>query len=279
MTIKPRHWLALALAFAAPGAIVTPRPAVAQQQASVTFAQPVSPALLALIAPTGKLRVGLYPGSPSSLIPGEGKEGNRGVGFELGRALAGALGVEFEPIVFQSNGLVLAAAREKKIDVIFTNATPARGEFLDFAAPLLMTIDQSYLVTAKSPARSADQIDRAGIRVGVSPGSTSQATLPGILKNAQLVVAKDLKTAAQMLNAGELDAFASNKGILFELSDNVPASTVLDGAWGVEKIAIGLPKGRDEAIALIGQFSQAAKSSGLVTAVAQRAGMRGFRTD
>ena len=93
------------------------------------------------------------------------------------------------------------------------------------------------------------------------------------------MVAKDLKTAAQMLNAGELDAFASNKGILFELSDNVPASTVLDGAWGVEKIAIGLPKGRDEAIALIGQFSQAAKSSGLVTAVAQRAGMRGFRTD
>ena len=278
MNLKPRLWLAITLAFAATCTIL-PQQALAQQPAAAALlADPVSPALRATLAPSGKLRVGLYPGSPSSLIRGEGKEGNRGVSFELGRALAGAIGVEFEPVVFQSNGELLAAAREKQVDFIFTNATTARTAFLDFADPLLM-IEQSYLVTAKSPARSLDQMDRTGIRVGVSPGSTSQATLPGILKNAQLVEVKNLQSAAQMLNAGELDAFASNKGILFDLSDKVPGSSVLEGAWGLEKIAIGLPRGRDQALAVIRQFSQAAKSSGLVTAAAQRAGMRGFRTE
>jgi len=278
MNLKPRHWLAITLAVASTF-IALPQQTLAQQPvAAVRLADPVSPAVLATLAPGGKLRVGLYPGSPSSLIRGEGQEGNRGVSFELGRALAGAVGVEFEPVVYQSNGELLAAAREKKVDFIFTNATPARTAFLDFADPLLM-IEQSYLVTAKSPARSLDQMDRSGIRVGVSPGSTSQATLPGILKNAQFVEVKNLQTAAQMLNAGELEAFASNKGILFDLSDKVPGSTVLEGAWGLEKIAIGLPRGREQALALIRQFSQAAKSSGLVAAAAQRAGMRGFRTD
>ena len=278
MNLKPRHWLAITLALAAT-CTTLPQQALAQQPAAVVhLADPVSPAVLAVLAPGGKLRVGLYPGSPSSLIRGEGKQDNRGVSFELGRALAGTLGVEFEPVVFQSNGELLAAAREKQVDFIFTNATPARTAFLDFADPLLL-VEQSYLVTAKTPARSLDQMDRTGIRVGVSPGSTSQATLPRILKNAQLVEVKNLQTAAQMLNAGELEAFASNKGILFELSDKVPGSAVLDGAWGLEKIAIGLPKGREQALALIRQFSQAAKASGLVTAAAQRAGMRGFRTD
>ena len=275
--LRPALTITIALVLAASGTIFSLQ-AQAQSQTAVRLADPVSPALRDTLAPGGKLRVGLYPGSPSSLIRGEGKDGNRGVSFELGRALAGAIGVEFEPVVFQSNGELLAAAKAKQVDFVFTNATTARTAFLDFADPLLM-IEQSYLVTAKSPARSLDQMDRTGIRVGVSPGSTSQATLPGILKKAQLVEVKNLQIAAQMLNAGELDAFASNKGILFDLSDKVPDSTVLDGAWGLEKIAIGLPKGRDQALTVIRQFSQQAKASGLVNAAAQRAGMRGFRTD
>lgn len=283
MILKSRHWLAIALAFAASLTAIAPRQTLAQSNDSksnnaVQLADPVSPTLRATLAPSGKLRVGLYPGSPSSLIRGEGKEGNRGVSFELGRALAAAIGVEFEPVVFQSNGELLAAAKEKQVDFVFTNATPARMAFLDFAEPLLL-IEQSYLVTAKSPVHQIDQIDHTGIRIGVSPGSTSQATLPGILKHAQIVAVENLQRVAQKLNAGELDGFASNKGILFDLSDKVPGSKVLDGSWGLESIAIGLPKGRDEALPLIRQFSQRAKASGLVSAAAQRAGMRGFRTD
>ena len=115
MTLKPRHWLAIALAFAAACTTLTQQALAQQPAAAIQLADPVSPAVIAALAPSGKLRVGLYPGSPSSLIRGDGKQGDRGVSFELGRALAGAIGAEFEPVVFQSNGELLAAILESRL--------------------------------------------------------------------------------------------------------------------------------------------------------------------
>src|SRR5438132_7707821 len=85
------------------------------------------------LAPTGKLRVGLYPGSPTSII-GDPASGNaKGVGFDLGRALAQRAGVAFDPVLFTKNAEVLAAAKAGSVDMVFTNATPARRNDLDFS--------------------------------------------------------------------------------------------------------------------------------------------------
>src|SRR4051794_23050689 len=63
-----------------------------------------------VLAPTGQLRVGLYPGTPTSIL-GEPSSGNaKGVGFDLGQALAHRAGVPFEAVVFPRNAEVLAAA-------------------------------------------------------------------------------------------------------------------------------------------------------------------------
>ena len=230
----------------------------------------------ATLAPTGKLRVGLYPGSPDSLIQSEGPDGNKGMGFEIGRALAKYLNVPFEPIIFPKNGDVLAAAKEGKIDFVFVNATPVRAEFLDFVEPTIFS-EQSYLVGPKSEIRSMAEIDRSNVKVGVSGGSTSQAVLPTILKNAKLIPTKSLKETEQMLASGEIDAFATNKGILFELADKIPNTVVLDGAWGLERIAIGIPKGRAEGLPVIAQFSKEILADGLVGNAVKRAGMRGVK--
>ncbi len=230
----------------------------------------------ATLAPTGKLRVGLYPGSPDSLIQSEGPDGNKGMGFEIGRALAKYLNVPFEPIIFPKNGDVLAAAKEGKIDFVFVNATPVRAEFLDFVEPTIFS-EQSYLIGPKSEIRSMAEIDRSNVKVGVSGGSTSQAVLPTILKNAKLIPTKSLKETEQMLASGEIDAFATNKGILFELADKIPNTVVLDGAWGLERIAIGIPKGRAEGLPVIAQFSKEILADGLVGNAVKRAGMRGVK--
>ena len=230
----------------------------------------------ATLAPTGKLRVGLYPGSPDSLIQSDGPEGNKGMGFEIGRALAKYLNVPFEPIIFPKNGDVLAAAKEGNIDFVFVNATPVRAEFLDFVEPTIFS-EQSYLVGPKCEIRSISEIDRPFMKIGVSGGSTSQAVLPTILKNATLVPTKSLKETEQMLLSGEIDAFATNKGILFELADKIPNTAVLDGAWGLERIAIGIPKGRANGLPVIAQFSKAILAEGLVADAVKRAGMRGVK--
>ena len=53
----------------------------------------------------------------------------------------------------------------------------ARAELVDFSRPLL-TLELGYLVAADSPIRTTEDIDKAGMRIGVTQGSTSERTLP-----------------------------------------------------------------------------------------------------
>jgi polar amino acid transport system substrate-binding protein len=102
----------------------------------------------------------------------------------------------------------------------------------------------------------------------VSEGSTSQTTLAHELKHATIVAAPSLKLAADMLSKGQLDTFATNKAILFEMSDQLPGSRVLEGRWGLEQLAIAIPKGRDAGMAYVRDFAQQMEKSGLVTLAA-----------
>ncbi len=235
---------------------------------------PRSTATMQALAPTGKLRVGLYPGTPTSIVGDAASANAKGVGFDLGRELALRAGVPFEPVVFTKNAEVLAAAKSGSVDMVFTNATPARRDDLDFS-PTVLQVEQGYLVPAGSTIRTLDEIDRPGTRVGVSEGSTSEATLARALRNASVVRTPSLKAAIDMLATGKLGAFATNKATLFDMSDELPGSRVLDGRWGLESFAIGIPKGREIALPFVTSFVGEAKSDGTVARAVKRAGLRG----
>jgi len=225
------------------------------------------------LAPTGALRVGVYRGSPTSYVAEGGGE-PRGVGYDLGRAIAKSLGVPFTPVVFAKNADVFEGLAAGKVDVTFTNATPARARDLDFTPPFL-DVEQGYLVPAKSPITAQDMVDRPGVRVGVSIGSTSEATLSRVYRDATIVRVPTLKEAVDWLATGKLDAFATNKAILFELSDALPGSQVLPGQWGREHFAAGIPKGRDAGMPFARAFVAQAIADGTVAAAVKRAGVRG----
>jgi polar amino acid transport system substrate-binding protein len=226
------------------------------------------------LAPTGKLRVGLYPGTPTSILGDPASGSAKGVGFDLGRELAKRAGVPFEPVVYPKNADVLAAVKSGAVDMVFTNATPARREDMDFS-PTVLQVEQGYLVPRGSSITAPADVDRPGVRVGVSEGSTSETTLSREYKYAAVVRTPSLKAAIEMLSAGKLDAFATNKATLYEMSDDLPGSRVLAGRWGLESFAIGLPKGRDAAMPLVRDFVADAKAEGLVTRAVERAGLRG----
>ena len=67
----------------------------------------------------------------------------------------------------------------------------------------------------------------------------------------------------------------SIKPVLFELSEQLPGSRVLDGRPGIEPHAMVMPKGRDLGMVYARQFIEDAKSEGLVQAAIERAGARG----
>ncbi len=227
-----------------------------------------------VLAPTGVLRIAVYPGSPTSLLPGATPADARGVTVDVGRLVAQRLGVPAELVVLPRVAEVVAALKAGRADLTITNATPARAAEVDFTAPLL-GLELGFLVPAGSAVQTADAIDRPGMRVGVSQGSSSQAALTQRFKAASVVPQPTLQAAAEALQAGRIDAFATNKGILFELADGLPGARVLDGRWGLEHLAIAVPPGRRAAQAWLQVVAADLVASGAVQQAAQRAGLRG----
>lgn len=226
------------------------------------------------LAPTGTLRIAVYPGSPTSMVADAPDAERRGLTVDIGREMARRLGVPARIVVYPRVAEVVAALQRGEADVTITNATAERQKILDFAPPLV-ALELGVLVRAGSPVPSVDAMDRPDARIGVSQGSSSERALGGRLKSAKLVPQPTLQAAAQALRQRELDAFATNKAILFELAGNVPGARVLDGRWGLEHLALGTGQGRAAGLAWLKDFNTAMAAEGHVARAAERAGLRG----
>jgi polar amino acid transport system substrate-binding protein len=226
-------------------------------------------------APTGRLRVGLYPGSPTSMIRDRASGETRGLAFDLGQEFARRLNAPFEPVEFPQIANVLEALKQGQVDFTVTNASPARARDVDFTSPIL-GVELGYLVPAGSPIATQADVDRPGVRVGVTAGGSSHSTLSREFKHAAVIPAQTLAIALEMFSGRQIDAYATNKAVLFEMSGQSPGSRVLDGRWGIEHFAIAIPKGRDQALAAASRFADEARSTGLVERAAGRAGLRGI---
>jgi polar amino acid transport system substrate-binding protein len=227
-----------------------------------------------LLAPTGHLRVGVYPGSPTSMVTDAGTGQTHGLTYDLGRELAARLNVPAEYVTFQRIADVLNAMKEGQIDFTVTNATPARANDVSFSQPLL-SIELGYLVPANSSIGRADEMDRPEIRIGVTKGGTSARTLPAKFRNAKIIPAESVKLATEMLGRGELDVYATNKAILSEMSDTMPGARILDGNWGFEHMAIAIPKGREQALPFVAGFVREVQANGHLVQLQSQAGLRG----
>lgn len=227
------------------------------------------------LAPSGRLRVGVYPGSPTSWVKSPTTGESAGVALELGRLLAQQLQVPVEVVAFARVAEIIEALKTGQVDMTFTNATAARARDVDFTAPLVQ-LELGLLVPPGSAITRFADADSAGVRVGVSQGSSSQGVLGSKLLQARLVAAPSLEVAQQMLKTGEIQAFATNKGILFEMAEKLPGYKVLDDRWGLENLAIAVPKGREAGHAFLQGFAARVQAQGQLKAMAERAGLRGL---
>jgi polar amino acid transport system substrate-binding protein len=158
------------------------------------------------------------------------------------------------------------------------NATPARAEQFAWSPPLML-IELGFLVAADLPVTTPADVDRPGVRVGGTQGGTTNIALARELKNATVVPAATLKNGIEMLAQHKIDAYSTNKANLFEMSDALPGSRVLDGRWGLEHLAMAIPKGRDAGLAYVRTFVAEAKSEGLVARAAARVALRGVTAE
>jgi polar amino acid transport system substrate-binding protein len=227
-----------------------------------------------ILAPKGKLRVGVYLGSPTSMVR-DGKTNEiHGLSFDLGKELAKRLNVPFEQVNYQRISDVLEGMKAGDVDFTVSNSTPARAATVTFSQ-VLLTIELGYLVSATSPITTIADIQKPGIRIGVTQSSTSQGTIPKLLPNATVVPAQNYKRGIEMLEHGEIDTYATNKPTLFEMSDQMPGSRILDGRWGEEHLAVAIPRDREAGLEFIRRFVEDVQTSNLLAQAVERSGLRG----
>jgi len=228
-----------------------------------------------VLAPAGELRVGVYLGSPTSMVV-DAKSGKvHGVAVELGEALAATLHRPVRLVRFDRVAQVIDALKTEQIDMTFTNATASRGKDVDFT-PALIRLELVLLLRETSSIQNFMGVNDASFRLGVAKGSSSQSALGAKLSHTQIVPVDSLEQAQGLLTAGELDGFATNKGILFELNERLRGFKVLEDRWGLENLAIAVPKGRDTAMPFLVHFANQRLQSGAVNDYAKRAGLRGL---
>ena len=212
MTIQRRSWLGLAASAAVSALLLG---------CASTPSDPAAPsaAVRQSLAPSGTLRIGVYSGSPSSMVRNTQGEVT-GVAHDLGHALAKRLGVPAKVVEFERLALVVDAVKNAEVDFTFTNASEARAKVVSFTPPLIQ-LELGYLVPPNSAIRSVNDVDKLGVRVGVSQGSSSQAALGKSLTQAKLVAADSVKAAQDLLRKGEVQAFATNKALLAQATFQV----------------------------------------------------------
>ncbi len=233
-----------------------------------------TPEVRQTLAPTGKLRVGLILGVPAQVMRDSASGEMKGVAFDLGKELAGRMGVPFEPVLYPSIGALLDSGKSGNWDIAFFGFSPARAKDMDFTAPHL-EIELGYLVPSGSSISTLSEVDRPGIRVAVAEKGQADRLLTPALKVATLIRVPTISDALEMLKSRRADAFAANKPSLFEMSDQLLGFRVLDGRFATDRQAMGIPKGRDLGMAYARKFVEDAKSEGLVKAAIERAGLRG----
>jgi polar amino acid transport system substrate-binding protein len=240
--------------------------------AGVSTAQ--TPEARQALAPTGKLRVALQLANPLNVIQDSASGEMTGVAFDLGQELARRLGVPFESVFYPSVGVLLDSGKTGAWDVAFVSFSPARAEEWDFTG-LHLEVEFGYLIPAGSAISTMADVDQPGIRIAVQENSGPASFFSRTLPNAVFVRGSSNPGALEALQSGRADVMGSIKPVLFEMSEQLPGSRVLDGRPGIEPHAMVMPKGRELGMAYARQFIEDAKSEGLVQAAIERAGARG----
>jgi len=220
-----------------------------------------------VLAPTGKLRIGLLADSP---VTGEMKE----VFIDLGRELARRIGVQFDVVGYPTVVALIESAKSGHWDMTFMGINPDRAKYIDFCATYA-EVEVGYLVPKGSLIATITDVDRPGIRIAVQEKGGADVRLTATLQSATIVRGSTIADGVEMLGSGKADALAAAKTLLFPASDQLPGSRVLKGRITATEFGIGVPKGHNVAASYGRKFIEDAKSDGFVEAAIKRAGLRG----
>ena len=238
-------------------------------------AQSPSATAKAELAPSGKLRVA-FPLNALTAPKNATTGALEGLIADLGRELAGRLGVPVEAIEFASPGKFSEVAEGDVWDITLMAPDPSRTRFADWTTPLF-ELDYTYLVPPNSKFTTSAEVDAKGVRVGAVKGDAQELEVTRILKNAEVVRFEGWPATMEALRDGTVDVVAGNRVTTPANAMQLPGSRLLDDRFGKQVLALFVPKGKMAARTYAQEFVTQAIASGLVQKIIDRSGRPGLK--
>ena len=179
-----------------------------------------------------------------------------------------------EIVAFASAGKMFDAVKTGAWDVAFLAVDPGRAGEIDFTAPYV-EIEGTYLIPSGAPFRNVGDVDREGIRVGVSGKSAYDLFLSRTLQHAQIVRAESPESALDLILSNKVDVLAGVRQTLVAHAPKLPGSRVFDDRFMAIGQAMGIVKGRGEAVKYLRAFVEDVKASGFIARALEKAGVKG----
>ena len=214
------------------------------------------------IAPTGKLRVAIAV-SPAggAFWSTKTENGFAGVPVDLGKEMAAQLGVPVEYVVHQNSGQIVDAVGKNTWDVTFLPKDPEREGRMSFG-PIYEVADATYIVKAGSSAKDFATLDQPGVKVAAVNNTTTMRGAIAHLKNAKVAGYQTYDEIFDLLENGEIDAFALSRDQLNEMAKKIPGTRVLDETFKQTVTAVAVPPNHPQALAFVVKFMTEAIGNG-----------------
>jgi polar amino acid transport system substrate-binding protein len=226
--------------------------------------------------PAGRLRA-TYIATNSvqaSLDPASGEL--RGPGAAIAREIARRLDAPVTITGVVSPAAVIDSVRKGEADIGFVAFDPQRAADVDFAQVYALA-QNTYLVREDSSLKTVADVDRAGIRVGVTARDTADLVLTRRLKAAELRrnTTGTVETALAWLSNGTVDAYGTNRQRLTDHAARHAGFRLLpDNFYGVEQAVI-VAKGNAALLDAVNGAIDDAKRGGLIVRAVEQAGLVG----
>jgi len=229
------------------------------------------------LAPTGTLRGAFLGRNPvqANRDPATGEYS--GLVPDILKEIARKLGVPYKLMPEENAKSVMDAVNGHAADVGFLAYDAERARFVDFSAPLYLMFN-AYLVRADGPFRESTDIDRAGVKVGVTTGQSQQIYLSQTLKKANVILMKETPSDVEMvrlLGSGEIDAFGQNRERSELVAAKSPAVRVLNDNFSNVGQALVVAKGDQVKLEHLNRMVQEAIASGFMKTSLERAKLAG----
>jgi polar amino acid transport system substrate-binding protein len=186
----------------------------------------------------------------------------KGLAITMGNALAAQLGVSLVPIQSPGPAQTYQALQSGSVDVALAQLQLKPDGVSSTGA--VVSVEHTFLVRADSALKSVADVDRQGIKIGGVGSEGHTAILGSRLQHAQLVRFNSDAQGLAALAAGQIDAYASGRFALVDMSSQIPGSRILDGSFFTPMFAFATLSSRPTGAAFLNTFAASELSTGEV---------------